>query len=38
MYEKVLKDIRGKIKSGNKAKSKEALEKATNKLYGSKNK
>jgi prephenate dehydrogenase len=38
IYEKTLKDIRGKIKSGNKAKSKEALKKAAKKLYGSKNK
>ncbi len=38
IYEKSLKDIRGKIKSGNKEKSKEAVEKAAKKLYGSKNK
>ena len=38
IYEKALKDIRGKIKSGNKAKSKEAIDKAAKKLYGSKNK
>jgi prephenate dehydrogenase len=38
IYEKALKDIRGKIKSGNKAKSTEVVEKAAKKLYGSKNK
>jgi prephenate dehydrogenase len=36
--EKSLKDIRAKIKSGNRSKSKEAIEKAAKKLYGSKNK
>jgi len=38
IYEKALKDIREKIKSGNKAKAKEAVAKAIEKLYGSKNK
>jgi prephenate dehydrogenase len=38
IYEKALKDIRGKIKSGNRTKSKEAIAKAVKKLYGSKNK
>ena len=38
IYEKVLKDIRAKIKSGSKAKSKEAVTKAAKKLYGRKNK
>ena len=38
IYEKGLKDIRGKIKSGNKAKSKEAIAKAAKKLYGRENK
>jgi hypothetical protein len=38
IYEKALKDIRAKIKSGNRAKSKEALTKAAKKLYGNKNK
>ena len=38
IYEKSLKDIHDKIKSGNKAKSKEAIAKAAKKLYGSKNK
>ena len=38
IYEKALKDIRGKIKSGNKLRSKEAIGKAAKKLYGSKNK
>ena len=38
IYEKALKDIRSKIKSGNKTKSKEAIKKATEKLYGSKDK
>ena len=38
IYEKALKDIRGKIKYGSRAKSKEAIEKAAKKLYGSKNK
>ena len=37
-YEKVLKDIRAKIKSGGKAESKKAIKKAAEKLYGSKNK
>jgi prephenate dehydrogenase len=37
IYEKALKDIRAKTKSGNKTKSKEAIEKTTKKLYGSKN-
>ena len=37
-YETVLKDIGAKIKSGNRIKSKETLEKAAGKLYGSKNK
>ena len=38
IYEKALKDICGKIKSGGREKSKEAVEKAAKKLYGSKNK
>jgi prephenate dehydrogenase len=38
IYEKVLKDIRTKIKSGNRVKSKEAIAKAAKKLYGNKNK
>ncbi|MCX5848639.1 MAG: prephenate dehydrogenase/arogenate dehydrogenase family protein [Deltaproteobacteria bacterium] len=38
IYEKALKDIRAKIKSGNKNKSKEAVANAAKKLYGSKNK
>jgi hypothetical protein len=38
IYEKALKDIHKKIKSGNRAKSKETIEKAAKKLYGSKNK
>ena len=38
IYEKELKDIRKKIKSGDRAKSKEAIEKTANKLYGNKNK
>jgi prephenate dehydrogenase len=38
IYEKELKDIRDKIKSGNKAKSKEAIEKVAKKLYERKNK
>ena len=38
IYEKVLKDIRGEIKSGNREKSKKAIQKAAKKLYGSKNK
>jgi prephenate dehydrogenase len=33
IYEKALKDIRGKIKSGNPAKSKEAIEKTAKKLF-----
>lgn len=38
IYEKSLKEIRGKIKSGNRTKSKQAIENAAKKLYGSKNK
>jgi prephenate dehydrogenase len=38
IYEKVLKDIRVKIKSGNREKSKEAIQKAAKKLYERKNK
>jgi hypothetical protein len=38
IYEKALKDIRAKIKSGKRVKSKEAVDKAAKKLYGSKNK
>jgi cell division septal protein FtsQ len=38
IYEKALKDIRKIIKSGDRARSKEAIEKAAKKLYGSKNK
>jgi prephenate dehydrogenase len=38
IYEKALKDIRGKIKSGGGKKLKEAIEDASKKLYGSKNK
>jgi prephenate dehydrogenase len=38
IYEKTLKDIHKKIKSGSRAKSKEAIGKAAKKLYGSKNK
>jgi hypothetical protein len=38
IYEKELKDIRKKIKSGDRAKSKEAIKKAAKKLYGNKNK
>jgi prephenate dehydrogenase len=38
IYEKALKDIRVKIKSGSKATSKEAVMKTAKKLYGSKNK
>jgi prephenate dehydrogenase/chorismate mutase/prephenate dehydrogenase len=37
IYEKALKEIRGKIKSGKRANSKDALDKAAKKLYGSKN-
>jgi len=37
IYEKALKDIRAKIKSGNRAKCKEAVTKAAQKLYGNKN-
>jgi prephenate dehydrogenase len=37
IYEKALKDIRTKIKSGKRANSKDALDKAAKKLYGSKN-
>ncbi len=37
IYEKSLKEIRGKIKSGNRTKSKQAIESAAKKLYGSKN-
>jgi len=37
IYEKALKDIRGKIKSGEKAKFKETVTKTAKKLYGSKN-
>jgi prephenate dehydrogenase len=38
IYEKSLKDIRGKIKSGEKAKFKETVTKTAKKLYGNKNK
>jgi prephenate dehydrogenase len=38
IYEKVLKDIRAKIKSGGRAKSKEVVDKAAKQLYGSQNK
>lgn len=38
IYEKALKDIRAKIKSGKRANSKDALGKAAEKLFGSKNK
>ena len=38
IYEKELKDIRTKIKSGKRSSSKDALDKAAKKLYGSKNK
>ncbi len=38
IYEKALKDIRAKIKLGNRTKFNEALAKAAKKLYGSKNK
>lgn len=38
VYEKALKDIRAKIKSGNKVESKKAIKKAAEKLYGRKNK
>jgi len=38
IYEKALKDIRTKIKSGKRVQSKKAVEKAAKKLYGSKNK
>jgi prephenate dehydrogenase len=37
IYEKALKDIRGKIKSGKKAKFKETVTKTAKKLYGNKN-
>ena len=36
--EKALKDVRGKIKSGEKAKLKETVTRTAKKLYGSKNK
>jgi prephenate dehydrogenase len=38
IYEKALNDIRAKIKSGKRASSKDTLDKAAEKLYGSKNK
>jgi prephenate dehydrogenase len=38
IYEKSLKDIRAKIKSGEKARFKETITKTAKKLYGSKNK
>lgn len=38
IYEKALKDIRAKIKSGSKTKSQNAVAGAARKLYGSKNK
>ncbi len=38
IYEKALKDVRGKIKSGEKAKFKETVTKTAKKLYGIKNK
>jgi len=38
IYEKALKDIRGKINSGEKAKFKETVTKTAKKLYGNKNK
>jgi len=38
IYEKALKDVRGKIKSGKKAKFKETVTKTAKKLYGSTNK
>lgn len=38
IYEKALKDIRGKIKSGEKSKVKETVTKTAKKLYGRKNK
>ena len=38
IYEKALKDIRAKIKSGKKTKFKETVTKTAKKLYGSKNK
>ena len=38
IYEKALKDVRAKIKSGSKARSRAFVEKAAGKLYGSKNK
>ncbi|MBN1365983.1 MAG: prephenate dehydrogenase/arogenate dehydrogenase family protein [Syntrophaceae bacterium] len=38
IYEKTIKDIRGKIKSGNKAKFKRTVTKAAQKLYGRENK
>ncbi|HUN54176.1 MAG TPA: prephenate dehydrogenase/arogenate dehydrogenase family protein [Smithella sp.] len=37
IYEKTLKDIRGKIKSGKRENSRDALDKAAKKLYGNKN-
>jgi prephenate dehydrogenase len=37
IYEKTLKEIRGKIKSGKRKHSRDALDKAAKKLYGSKN-
>ncbi len=37
IYEKALKDIRGKIKSGERLKTRKIVEKAATKLYGSKN-
>lgn len=38
IYEKALKDIRSKIKSGNKTETKKAIKKTAEKLYGSKDK
>ncbi len=38
IYEKSLQEIRNKIKSGNRTKSKQAIESAAKKLYGRKNK
>lgn len=38
IYEKTLKDIRKRVKSGKRTKSRQAVEKAAVKLYGNKNK
>jgi prephenate dehydrogenase len=38
IYEQALKDIRTKIKFGSKTKSREAVNRAARKIYGSKNK